>query len=182
MSKKQNNTTEEQLPAAIQQALANAIIEWPEQIEKRMLPVKLTPARFQAAAEEMAEIERRIEMLEAEKKSTASRLKADIEADKKRRRELTEMIQSKEEPQLVECEWLFEVRAINESGVVEDPELKTLRRKDTGAPVTTVKITDADRQTALPLAGADPMDDGLDDESETTVVDVDAPPTTRSAA
>ncbi len=30
---------------------------------------------------------------------------------------------------------------------------------------------DADRQTALPLAGADPMDDGLDDESETTVVD-----------
>ena len=31
MSKKQNTTTEEQLPAAIQQAMANAIIEWPEQ-------------------------------------------------------------------------------------------------------------------------------------------------------
>ena len=172
MSKKQNNTTtDEQLPAAIQQAMANAIIEWPEQREKRRLPVRLTPEKLQAASDEMAETLRAIESLEAAKKAVASDYKGKIEKNKQRLRELTETIQSKEELQDVECQWIFECRGINDTGAIEDPEYKTLQRLDTLAAVTTMKITDADRQTTLPLAGADPMDDGLDDESETTVVD-----------
>ena len=63
----------------------------------------------------------------------------------------------------------FECAGINETGVIYSPDYKTLRRCDTGAAVTTVKITDADRQTALPIAGAEPMAE--DAEPETTVVD-----------
>lgn len=172
MSKKQNNTTtDEQLPAAIQQAMANAIIEWPQQIEKRRLPVRLTVAELQAASDEIVETLRQIDSIEAEKKAAVTDFKAQLDAKKKRLLDLRATIQSKEDFREVECEWVFECAGINGSELTPSMEHKTLRRCDTGAAVTTVKITDADRQTALPLAGADPMDDGLDDELETTVVD-----------
>ena len=111
--------------------------------------MRLTPEKLQAASDEMAETLRAIESLEAAKKAMASDYKGKIEKNKQRLRELTETIQSKEEASGCRGQWIFECRGINDTGAIEDPEYKTLQRLDTLAAVTTMKITDADRQTAL---------------------------------
>lgn len=168
MGKTKDTTDNAASCAASTSPFADAI-EWPEVKENRRLPVKLTVQQLTAASDELAETHRTLRKYEAGKKADADEWKAKITAAKNRQEELVETIEKKEEDRDVECEWIFECAGINETGVIYSPDYKTLRRCDTGAAVTTVKITDADRQTALPIAGAEPMAE--DAEPETTVVD-----------
>lgn len=110
-----------------------------EERETRPLPVKLSKDELAARSKELAEIVRKQEQLEEDKKQQAAELKAEIDRSKARARTLSSAIRTGEEYQDVACMWVADSMRMR----------MNLVREDNGGIVTSREMTDKERQTEL---------------------------------
>lgn len=112
-----------------------------EQRETRPLPVKLSKDELAARSKELAELIRKQEELEEEKKSSAAAIKGELDRHKARARELSSTIRTGEEYQDVECEWVTDALRLR----------MNLVRRDNGGIVSSRDMNEKERQ--LEFAG-----------------------------
>jgi hypothetical protein len=128
---------------------------WPDNKEKRRLEVHLQSQERLMLAEENARLGVQVDQLEEDKKASASRYKADIEARQSLIRCNNTYISSGKRDKDVDCEWIYEVAGFDSDGnAIEHADKKTLVRCDTGEVVEIRDITENERQSALPLDDA----------------------------
>lgn len=149
-NKDATNTTEPKKPVI-------TTPDWPTIVEFRELPCKLSTDDIALTSSRMAENHREIAILQERLKEINADYKAKIKRLQNEQNALANTIQTGETIKSVECIWLWEVKKITADGVETDPDFRTLQRTDTKVAVTTIKITDEDRQRALPLAMPEPM-------------------------
>jgi len=136
--------------------------QWPDNREKRLLEIVLNKDERITIAEANAKLGEEKDQLEANKKASASRYKAQIEDVDARIRLNNTYVSTGRQDRQVECYWLYEVAGFDTDGSpIENADRKTLVRADTGGVVEIVGITENERQAALPL-GDDPLDEDGD--------------------
>lgn len=109
--------------------------------ETRSLPVKLSKDELAARSKELAEVVRKQEQLEEEKKQQAAEIKGELDRHKARARELSSTIRTGEEYQRVECLWVSDATRMR----------MNLVREDNGGIVASREMSDKERQ--LEFAG-----------------------------
>jgi hypothetical protein len=128
---------------------------WPDNKEKRRLEVQLMTQERLMLAEENARLGSQVDQLEEDKKASASRYKADIEARQSMIRCNNTYIASGKRDKDVDCEWIYEIAGFDSDGnQIEHPDKKTLIRLDNGEVVEIRDISENERQAALPLEDA----------------------------
>jgi hypothetical protein len=105
------------------------------------LPVKLSKEELAARSKELAELIRKQEELEEEKKQQAAEIKAELDRSKARARTLSSSIRTGEEYQDVECEWVPDTLRLR----------MNLVRRDNGGIVSSRDMNEKERQ--LEFAG-----------------------------
>lgn len=125
---------------------------WPESKERRALIVPFNDHDRSELAKKIAQIQKNKEDIEEEAKLTAKAFKQRIEALESEISYVAESIRNDGENRNVECQWLYEVSGIDESGNwIVNPEYKVAIRLDSGEIVASQRITEEERQQVLPL-------------------------------
>jgi hypothetical protein len=146
------------------QAPESSAPEWPNATENRTLRCTLSGDELGAKSNEMARTQIDLCALEEQKKVVISEYSAREKEKKARINVLAQTISSKAEERQVPCEWRFEQSGIDAARQpIRHPEHKTLVRTDTGDVVEITRITDSDRQMALPLHPPEPVINGTED-------------------
>lgn len=108
-------------------------------IQHRTLPVVLTNEELLTFSDTLAKTVQEKETITAEKKKVDAKYKSILDGLTMKVNELADMVESKKESRLVECEWRKDIEA----------QTKTLIRLDTGEVVDVMAIDDNDRQEEL---------------------------------
>ncbi|WP_038164884.1 hypothetical protein [Verrucomicrobium sp. BvORR106] len=141
-----------------------------EVTESRVLKVKLSPKELEENTQELARSVNDIQRIEEEKKSSASRYKAEIEEKQARQGRLSQLIQDGWDERGVKCHWHFECSGKDADGnLIYHPEMKALVRSDTGEVVETKSMSETDfenKELALTDKKTGDNDDGAIDEGE----------------
>lgn len=149
--------TEEQMPDN-----TPTVHKWPEVTERREVVVRYSEEDRSELAGKMSKIVMERERTKLRAKNAAAAYKSEVDDLDEELSEIAKRIEAGGEERSVECKWEFETSGMDAAsgGLVYHPEFKTLVRVDTGEIVTTIKITDHERQMDLALLHESPPTEG----------------------